>query len=440
MCPNNTSPQDGSSICHGAIAITSYVCKAIKSGDLPPSDLIPKIKDLDKISQVNGLCDALGETQFQDSLCKIVETRLRTQPFLIRYQKPLDEICRNLPHKGFPKLCVDSCSGNQRACKIILQGLRTIIHLEELKESDDGTAIADGDSDVKPDLNLKPAEKIEPKTNVSQNGPLIDALSRPLQQQSRPVTVQDQTTQEKPSTIRNLANSLNTPSSNIPIINTTLTPDAAVPIQQSTRLQSTVSPSSFTTLKSEVGSTKISSPVPSTSTKAIAGSSDTSSKTTTNELQDGDDETADPSQADDQEGLLPEDEIPKSDTEPNQYDEDNAEKDMEKPVDVKNTVPEKPSKPDQSYDSQSEIDEDPTNTHFLFYFLAFVVISVVCYVVYQRRNRIIALVVEGRSGPNGRRRGSSTRERPSSGSYRKLVNNLEEAISSQSVKKSNVIY
>lgn len=98
-----------------------------------------------------------------------------------------------------------------------------------------------------------------------------------------------------------------------------------------------------------------------------------------------------------------------------------------------------PTKPSQSYDSESEIDEDPVNTHFIFYFLAFVAISVCGYLLYQRRNRIIALVLEGRGGP-GRRRGRSSRSRGSSGSYHKLVNNLEEAITSHSVKNSNVVY
>lgn len=98
-----------------------------------------------------------------------------------------------------------------------------------------------------------------------------------------------------------------------------------------------------------------------------------------------------------------------------------------------------PTKPPQSYDSQSEIDEDPVNTHFIFYFLAFVVISVCGYLLYQRRYRIIALVLEGRGG-SARRRARAPRSRGSSGSYHKLVNNLEEAITSHSVKNSNVVY
>lgn len=133
----------------------------------------------------------------------------------------------------------------------------------------------------------------------------------------------------------------------------------------------------------------------------------------------------------------PEKTSPSTDEDP-AFEEDNADKNMEDSV----IAPAKPGSP--IYDTRiPDVDDGPVNTHFLFYFLAFVVLSVTSYIVYQRRNRIIAMVVEGRSGPSssGRRRSSSTRgERPSSGSYRKLVNNLEEAITSHSVKNSNVIY
>ena len=86
--------------------------------------------------------------------------------------------------------------------------------------------------------------------------------------------------------------------------------------------------------------------------------------------------------------------------------------------------------------------EEPEDTHFLYYFVALVIVSAVGYIVYQKRGRVIALVVEGRTGNGVRRRGSSSRERPSSNNYRKLnQNNLEEVISSSHMgKKSNIIY
>jgi len=84
--------------------------------------------------------------------------------------------------------------------------------------------------------------------------------------------------------------------------------------------------------------------------------------------------------------------------------------------------------------------EQPEDTHFLFYFISFATLSVCGYVIYIKRKRIIALIIEGRGQPSSsRRRSCSSRER--SGGYRKLVNNLEEVItSSQAVKHSNVIY
>ena len=106
-------------------------------------------------------------------------------------------------------------------------------------------------------------------------------------------------------------------------------------------------------------------------------------------------------------------------------------KQVEQNVETQNTVP--------SYDASSETDSDPINTHFLFYFIAFVILSACGYLMFMRRKYLIALVLEGRTS-SSRRRSNSFRERPSSGNYRKLVNNLEEAITSNSVKNSNVIY
>ena len=78
---------------------------------------------------------------------------------------------------------------------------------------------------------------------------------------------------------------------------------------------------------------------------------------------------------------------------------------------------------------------EPENTHFLFYFLTFVVLFATGYVLYQKRGRVFALVRRR----NSRRRASRDSRR--SGSYKKLMNNLEEAMtSSHSVENSNVIY
>jgi len=453
LCPTtNTSnnPPFSNSICQGAMGITGYVCKAIKSADYPASQpLIPSMDDLDKISQVDGLCEALGDVHFQESLCKIVETRLRAQQNFAVLQKPLDDICTKIPHEGFPKLCLDSCSGsiNQRACKIILQGLRTIIYLETLKENE--VSNSDGDSE-RLDTN-KPSEKTDVKVNISQSqvGPLLRALL-PANNSKQPGPMQSSAiensyTTEKPPTMQNLvtnqsaASSKDSSSTSSKTAVETVTPALSQP--KAINVQPAVSPSSTSTSKPEpvvnIAAKKDSNVSNSITTKTPAGQATVIlPKTTTIEDTAAEDEPPEPEPEDD---LIMDDETPKAEADPNLDEEDNAEKDMDKPVEVQNTVQDKPSKPDQSYDPQSEIDEDPTNTHFLFYFMFFVVISVTCYVVYQRRNRIIAFVIEGRSGQSSSRRRGSSRERPSSGSYRKL-NNLEDAISSQSIKNSNVIY
>lgn len=449
LCPTtNTSnnPPFSNSICQGAMGITGYVCKAIKSADYPDSQpLIPSMDDLDKISQVDGLCEALGDVPFQESLCNIVETRLRAQQNFAALQKPLDDICKKIPHEGFPKLCVDSCSGsiNQRACKIILQGLRTIIYLENLKENE----VSNGDGDTERLDTNKPSEKTEVKVNFSQSqvGPLLHALANNSKQPGPMQSSAIDDSPEKPPTMKNLVTNHNAASSkDSGNTSSKLAVETVIPALsqlKATNVQPAVSPSSTSTSKPEpvdnIAAKKGSNVSNSITTKTPAGQATVVlPKTTTNEDTAAEDEPPEPEPEDD---LILDDETPKAEADPNLDEEDNAEKDMDKPVEVQNTVQDKPSKPDQSYDPQSEIDEDPTNTHFLFYFMFFVVISVACYVVYQRRNRIIAFVIEGRSGQSSSRRRGSSRERPSSGSYRKL-NNLEDAISSQSIKNSNVIY
>lgn len=102
------------------------------------------------------------------------------------------------------------------------------------------------------------------------------------------------------------------------------------------------------------------------------------------------------------------------------------------------------NEPATGFVNDSDHMDEPEDTHFLLYFITFALVTIGGYVIYMRRNRIIALVIQGRGASSSRRRASrsSSRDsRPSGGSYRKLVNNLEEVItSSQSVKNSNVIY
>ncbi|XP_063614157.1 cell surface glycoprotein 1-like [Penaeus indicus] len=66
---------------------------------------------------------------------------------------------------------------------------------------------------------------------------------------------------------------------------------------------------------------------------------------------------------------------------------------------------------------------DDEDSHFFAYFLTIMVSAIIFYLVFHNKQRIIALIIEGRSPGERRGRRSSSR-----GKYHKLDNNLEEAI------------
>ncbi|XP_037804424.1 trans-Golgi network integral membrane protein 1-like isoform X2 [Penaeus monodon] len=70
-----------------------------------------------------------------------------------------------------------------------------------------------------------------------------------------------------------------------------------------------------------------------------------------------------------------------------------------------------------------EIFTDDEDSHFFAYFLTIMVSAIIFYLVFHNKQRIIALIIEGRSPGERRGRRSSSR-----GKYHKLDNNLEEAI------------
>lgn len=63
------------------------------------------------------------------------------------------------------------------------------------------------------------------------------------------------------------------------------------------------------------------------------------------------------------------------------------------------------------------------DSHFFAYFLTIMVTVIIFYLVFHNKQRIIALIIEGRAPRNGRTRRASSRAK-----YHKLDNNLEEAI------------
>ncbi|XP_043212523.1 trans-Golgi network integral membrane protein 2-like [Amphibalanus amphitrite] len=74
------------------------------------------------------------------------------------------------------------------------------------------------------------------------------------------------------------------------------------------------------------------------------------------------------------------------------------------------------------------------DSNFFAYFLTAVVLCIVLYLAFHNKQKILALVIEGRS--------SSGRRRPHSSQYRRLDNSLEEAISSQQRREvaSSIVY
>ncbi|KAJ8985359.1 hypothetical protein NQ317_008392 [Molorchus minor] len=89
--------------------------------------------------------------------------------------------------------------------------------------------------------------------------------------------------------------------------------------------------------------------------------------------------------------------------------------------------------PPISYQTSENIDGE---SYFFSYFMAICVLFVLGYVGYHNRQRVMALVVEGKRGKRQYRG-----RRPNSANYHKLDSNMEEAISSSCNKNSShVIY
>ncbi|XP_059479193.1 trans-Golgi network integral membrane protein 2-like [Neocloeon triangulifer] len=110
--------------------------------------------------------------------------------------------------------------------------------------------------------------------------------------------------------------------------------------------------------------------------------------------------------------------------------DDNSPKVM--PHDTPEAGPQMPSN-----DFFAQNDRGPeTESNFSSYLLTVAIISVVCYLLFHNKQKILALLLEGR------RNNSGSRRRPNSSNYRKLDTNLEEAITSPAPQSTNshVIY
>ncbi|XP_059350744.1 uncharacterized protein LOC130685642 [Daphnia carinata] len=389
LCPNK---ENFTIVCKGAIWISDYVCTASQDENYQ----LPAVQDLKNLTSVNGLCQALvGNVNLTQKLCNIVKTSAKPNQALkiLKVNEKSENIC-TLPGNETQEQCIQYCGGNkQPLCKIILQSLRTIVSLEEKKEHLADTS-TNGDTDL-----------------TASNGNLSSypSLTDPPTIKTTVIVQQSQTERNvQGMTSQNNKESLNSTTQSI----STVTP---------------VTINNETPAMSSVLSNKTHTKSPSTVATYIETSSATE-VTVTDEEFGLDDFSAD------KPPIKPADEDP-----PLYEDGDEALKEEKELNKEEERIPNETQKAVHNYDSSSDTDADPVNTHFLFYFIAFAVLSASGYLVFIRRKYLIALVLEGRSN-SSRRRSSSFRERPSSGSYRKLVNNLEEAITSNSVKNSNVIY
>lgn len=83
---------------------------------------------------------------------------------------------------------------------------------------------------------------------------------------------------------------------------------------------------------------------------------------------------------------------------------------------------------------------DDTDSNFFSYLMFLMLITIVFYIVYHNKTKVLALVIEGRRGRSGYSR-SSSRRKHHSAEYRKLDSNLEEAIqSNDQVLTTQIIY
>ncbi len=396
LCPEKS--QNSSLVCSAAIWTSKYVCTASLGG----TRQLPNILDLKDLTNVTNLCNALVRNAIlTQKLCGIVKDRVQKatiNSLVLKDSFEKIKIC-SLPNES--DNCEQYCSKeNQNLCKIILQSLRTIIFWEEKKENLLKETVTNGETESTSPVAVKAASNLSSSNQNSNETQTVFKLDA-----EQPIQEGNKVSQEK-----NIPLNTPTPSAN------TIKSDT-----EKTQLP----------LISKVSSSEVPKTTKSPSTVSTDSDSSVNTETTVIDEDFG---------LDDNFGSADKPPIKTADEDPQSYevvdDMDKEEKGMDKqdertPVETQKTV--------SSYDLPSEIDGDPINTHFLFYFIAFVIVSACGYLMFMRRKYLIALVLEGRSN-SSRRRSSSLRERPSTGNYRKLVNNLEEAITSNSVKNSNVIY
>lgn len=131
--PNETLPP--SRACQGAIGISEYVCRAMSNGEQPLYPLDKAISE--KLASKGGLCEILSDGKFLETICS---SMLKAATSSFQYD------CNKISSESFQNQCTELCSGegNNRACEIILQSLRTIMYWEQQKENAAASQKEDG--------------------------------------------------------------------------------------------------------------------------------------------------------------------------------------------------------------------------------------------------------------------------------------------------------
>ncbi|GJQ69468.1 hypothetical protein Trydic_g6575 [Trypoxylus dichotomus] len=117
-------------------------------------------------------------------------------------------------------------------------------------------------------------------------------------------------------------------------------------------------------------------------------------------------------------------------------DDDVLQQEVQKPV-VKAKPQAKPQETDEDVlNPQFNSNSDEEDSFFFIYFMMVCAVFILGYIGYHNKQKVLALVIEGRRGRRGSRRG-----RPNSANYHKLDSNLEEAVTSSCNKNTtNIIY
>lgn len=137
-CLPNETPSP-SPACQGAIGISDYVCQAMTTMSNLEQPLFPLDKAIsEKLALKGGLCEILSDATFLETIClSMPKAAIST----LQYD------CDNLKNsESFKDRCSDFCAGegNNRACEIILQSLRTITYWEKQKDKAAATLKEDG--------------------------------------------------------------------------------------------------------------------------------------------------------------------------------------------------------------------------------------------------------------------------------------------------------